>query len=167
MYPVLRLQPGEAHTVAFRLAVDRSMDLPFTNEEGLYEFYAEYRPTPVDLAGPPPPPEPLMKSPVLRIQVREVPPQQEEALSAYRQGLARFADFRPSDWATREEIKALARFLERFPDSLYSRDPRDGLYSALGIRLGAQAADLWEAELLQRLKKDPRTLGAVPRQESL
>lgn len=150
-----RLDPGATVSDEFVVAFDPDTSRPLLEETGEHEFWVRYS----DLPGP----TGLVESNVLRISVGDAPASQREALSAYRQGLAFFAEFRASQHnATPAQIQSAGEFLAKYPGSVYWKGVRDGLYDAIGERVAANVASATERELFRRLKGEWSDTDASP-----
>jgi hypothetical protein len=145
--PGTHLDPDAKLTHRFVAAFDPETRLPLVNEPGEYDFQVEYK----DFDSP----NGVLLSNILPISVLDVSADQREALAAYRQGLAFFAEFRPTMHnATPTQIQAAADFLERFRGSLYWRDVLNGLWAAVGERVQAKVASDFEKALLQKIREE-------------
>jgi hypothetical protein len=167
-FPISRLMtldPDAKLGAEVKIAYDPTSQLPLLNEQGEYEFRARY----YDMAGA----NGLLESNVLRVFVADVLSDQREALAAYRQGLAFFAEFHPAlHNATPAQIQAAADFLERFRGSLYWKDVLEGLWAAVGERVQAKVASESEEALLKKIREEwadstPPTLSLSPTPSSL
>ncbi len=143
-----RLEPDAKLTHEFVVAADPTTQLPLLNETGEYDFLVKYS----DLPGP----SGLLVSNVLHVSVVDVPADQREALAAYRQGLAFFAEFDPRrrHTVTPAQIQAGADFLQKFRGSLYWRDVLDGVWKAVAERSLSKVASESEEALLKKIREE-------------
>jgi len=142
--PLTMVDPEGSLEEEFKIAFEPTTGLPFLNQTGEYAFQARYR----DFDFP----NAVLFSDTLHITVVDPPADQQEALAAYRSGVAFFAEFHSAKHnATPAQIQTAASFLEAYPDSLYWKDVRAGLWLALRERVIAEVARDSERVLFEEL----------------
>jgi hypothetical protein len=142
--PLAQLAPQATVQRSFDLAYQPSTGLPLLNQAGTLELSALYRDTDH--------PNSVLLAETIRLTVTEPPPEEQQALADYRNGLAFFAEFDAGTHnATPEQLAAAAAFLDIHRGSIYWKGVRRGLWAALNERVLADVASEWEQDYLRKL----------------
>jgi hypothetical protein len=140
-----RLEPGEELVNTLMLGLDEGTGRSAISVPGRYELRVTYREETHDAT-------PALLSNIVTFDVLPAPNEERMALAEYSRDVALVAQAEPGD-VTSDQISAAAKFLERFPQSLYAAPVRRGLLNALDHRRRTTEE---ERALYQKLKEEER-----------
>jgi hypothetical protein len=144
------LHPGQQHDVeaSISFVVENGARRFVLDQVGRYEFKVRYADTPIELD-----PNGVLESDILTVEVVEPPASERDAQAAYTPELAFVAHARPGSLSP-EQTRAAAAFIERFPDSRYTRPVKEGLLRSLESRWRMKQASDEELRLYEKLMAD-------------